>query len=104
MVIFYTVDKNHIKSYPIKSRHINELLKAYDEVYSYLRVRGYRPQLHKLDNETSRDIENFISKKQASSQYNPEDMHRTNIAERCICTWNNYFFEIKSGTPYTFRM
>ena len=39
VVIFYTVYGNHIKSCPIKSRHRNEILKAYDEVYSYLRVR-----------------------------------------------------------------
>ena len=56
VVIFYTVDGNHIKSYPIKSWHRNDLLKAYVEVYSYIRIRGYHPQLHKLDNETSRDI------------------------------------------------
>ena len=56
VVIFYNVDGNHIKSYPIKSWHRNDLLKAYVEVYSYIRIRGYHPQLHKLDNETSRDI------------------------------------------------
>ena len=33
IVIFYAVDPNFIKSYPIKSRHRSELLKAYDEVY-----------------------------------------------------------------------
>ena len=41
VVIFYTVDANHIKSYPIKSRHRSELLGAYNDVYSYLRMRGY---------------------------------------------------------------
>ena len=42
-VIFYTVDGNHIKSYPIKSWYINDLLKAYEEVYLYLKFRGYLP-------------------------------------------------------------
>ena len=41
VIIFYAVDSNYIKSYPIKSRHRSQLLKAYEEVYSYLRVRGY---------------------------------------------------------------
>ena len=57
VVIFYTVYGNHIESYTIKSRHRNEVLKAYEEVYSYLRVSGYCPQLHHLDNETSRGTE-----------------------------------------------
>ena len=38
---------NYVKLSPIKSGHRSELLKAYNEVYSFLCVRGYRPQLHK---------------------------------------------------------
>ena len=60
IVVFYAVDPNYIKSYPIKSCHRSEILKPYEEVYACLRVRGYCPQLHKLDNETSHDIELFI--------------------------------------------
>ena len=71
VVLFYTVDANHIKSYPIKSRHKSEIKKAYDEVYSYLRIRGYRPKLHKLDNETSQEVEEFITSQQATYQYAP---------------------------------
>ncbi|KAL7484256.1 hypothetical protein ACHAW6_009898, partial [Cyclotella cf. meneghiniana] len=79
VVIFYTVDANHIKSYPIKSRHRSELLRAYSEVYAYLRVRGYRPQLHKLDNESSRD-------------------------ERAIRTWKNHFVAIRAGAAKSYRL
>ena len=62
VVIFFCADGNYIKSYPIKSRHRSNLLKAYNDVYAYLRIRGYRPQLHKMDNETSRDVKDFIAK------------------------------------------
>jgi hypothetical protein len=82
IVLFYVVDANFIKSYPIKSRHRTELLKAYDDVYKYLRIRGYRPKLHRLDNETSKDVEEFIAEQNAKHQYTPPDIHRTNIAER----------------------
>ena len=54
--IFYAVDGNYIKSYPLKSRDRSQLLKAYEGVYAYLRMSGYRPKIHKLDNETSRDV------------------------------------------------
>ncbi|KAL7479566.1 LOW QUALITY PROTEIN: hypothetical protein ACHAW6_005291 [Cyclotella cf. meneghiniana] len=43
VVIIYTVDENHIKSYPIKSCHRSELLHAYNNVYTYLREQGYQP-------------------------------------------------------------
>jgi hypothetical protein len=97
VVIFYAADGNYIKSYPIKSRHRSQLLKAYEEVYSFLRIRGYRPQLHKLDNETSRDVEDFIAEQQAAVQYTPADMHRTNIAERACRTWKNHFSATRAG-------
>ncbi|KAL7524050.1 hypothetical protein ACHAXR_001126, partial [Thalassiosira sp. AJA248-18] len=104
VIIFYAADGNYIKSYPIKSRHRSQLLKAYDEVYAYLRVRGYRPQLHKLDNETSHDVEVFIAEQQAKVQYTPADMHRTNLAERAIRTWKNHFAATRAGTPTSFKM
>ena len=104
VVIFYIVDENHIKLYPIKYRHQNKLLKAYDEVYSYLWFRGYHHQLHTLDNETSRNIENFITNKQAIIQYTPDDMHRTNITEHYICNWKNIVLTVKSGTLDSFIM
>ena len=104
VVIFYASDGNYIKSYPIKSRHRTQLLKAYEEVYTFLRIRGYRPQLHKLDNETSHDVETFIAEQQAAVQYTPADMHRTNIAERACRTWKNHFTAIRAGTPPSFKM
>ena len=104
VIIFYVVDGNYIKSYPIKSRHRSNLLKAYEEVYSYLRVRGYRPQLHKLDNETSRDVEDFITDQQTKIQYTPADMHRTNLAEKAIRTWKNHFTSTRANTPPSFPM
>ena len=104
VVIFYAVDGNYIKSYPIKSRHRSELLKAYEEVYTFLRIRGYRPQLHKLDNETSKDVEAFIAEQQAAIQYTAADMHRTNLAERAVRTWKNHFTAMRAGTPPSFKM
>ena len=47
VTIFYIVNGSYIKFYPIKSQHRNKLLKAHEELYSYLRVHGYLPQLHK---------------------------------------------------------
>ena len=104
IALFFTFDGNYIKSYPIKLRHCSELLKAYNNVYSFLRVRVYRPQLQKLDKKTYRDMEDFITEQQAKVQYTPSDMHRTNIAERCIRTWKNHFTSMRSGAPPSFCM
>ena len=38
IVIFYVIDANYIKSYPIKSCHCIELLQAYTDIYNYLQT------------------------------------------------------------------
>jgi hypothetical protein len=84
IIIFYAVDHNYIKFYPIKSWHHTEILKAYQEVYQFLRIQGYCPQLHKLYSETSKDVEDFIAKNNVVFQYTPPNMHCTNTAEQAI--------------------
>ncbi len=64
LALFYIFDPNYIKSVPIRNRSKEELLRAYTEVYAWLTARGYRPLLHKLDNETSRDVEAFVTAEQ----------------------------------------
>ncbi|KAL7475798.1 hypothetical protein ACHAW6_001698, partial [Cyclotella cf. meneghiniana] len=82
IVIFYTVDANHIKSYPIKTRHRTELLQAYMDVYAYLRVHGYRPQLHKLDNKSSHDVERIRTWKNHDVA-----MHAGAAKSYCLSNW-----------------
>ncbi|KAL7483280.1 hypothetical protein ACHAW6_008929 [Cyclotella cf. meneghiniana] len=104
IVIFYAVDPNYIKTYLIKSQHQCEILKAYMEVYAFLRIRGYCPWLHKLDNKTSHNVESFIKENNAKLQYTPPDIHRTNPAECAIQTWKNHFVAIRSGAPQMYRL
>ena len=75
--VFYIHDPNYIRGIPIKSRKKEELLRVYKEVYVYFESRGFRPQLHTMDNETSRDVEDFIASQKISQKYTPPDMHRT---------------------------
>jgi hypothetical protein len=77
IVVFYAVDPNYIKSYPIKSRHRSEILRAYEEVYAFLRVRGYRPQLHKLDNKLQMTLS--CSSRKTIANYNT--LHLTYIEQ-----------------------
>ena len=84
VVNFFAVDVNYIKLYPIKYQHRSQLLKAYDDVYSFLRVCGYRPQLYKMNNEKSKDVGTFIAEQQAKVQYTPADIHLTNIDEAML--------------------
>lgn len=100
--IFYIYDANFIKSLPIKSREKKELLRTYQEVYSFCQEHGFKPKLHKLDNETSKDVEAFIASQQADIQYTPPDMHRTNPAEKAIQTWKSCKKSSLASVPHDF--
>ena len=75
--VFYIQGNNYIKGILIKSRIKVELIRPYKDVYAYCESRGFSPQLQKVDNVTSRDVEEFISSQQILQQYIPPDMHRT---------------------------
>eukprot|EP00804_Cyclotella_cryptica_P016764 CCRYP_002057-RA/>CCRYP_002057-RA protein AED:0.39 eAED:0.39 QI:0/0/0/1/0/0/2/0/299 len=77
---------------------------ADEEVNAFLRVHSYCPQLHKLDNKTSYNVELFIKENNAKLQYTPTDIHRTNPAERAIRTWKNHFVANRAGTPPMYRL
>ncbi|KAL7475873.1 hypothetical protein ACHAW6_001769 [Cyclotella cf. meneghiniana] len=81
IVIFYVVDPNYIKSYPIKSRH---------------RLKAYK--------ETLKDVEKFIVENNSKFQYTPPNIDCTNTAECTIQTWKNHFVSIRAGTPCTYHL
>ena len=82
--VFYIYDPNYIKGIALKSRKKEELLRAYQEVYSFCKNRGFKPRLRKMDNETSKDVEDFIAIPNTQQQYTPPDSHRTNPSERAL--------------------
>ena len=84
--VFHIYDPNYIKGVVLKSRRKEELLLAYQEVYTFCKSRGFKPKLHKMDNETSKDVEDFISFQNTQQQYTPPDSYRTNPAERALQT------------------
>ena len=86
VVIFYNYDGNHIKSVPIKNRIKEELLRAYQLAYQYYWARYFEPKVHKLDNETSKLVEQFVAEQQAKIEYTPPDNHGQNSVEKCVQT------------------
>jgi hypothetical protein len=90
-VIFYIYDANLLASVPIKNQTKQELLRAYQITYKYLSSCGFKPCLHKMDKEISKDVEDFIQSQQTTLQYTPLDIHCTNSAEQAIRTWKNHF-------------
>ena len=100
--VFYIYDPNFIKGVTLKIRKTEELLQAYQEVYTFCKNRGFKPKLHKMDNETSKDAEDFIASQNTQQQYTPPNFYRTNPAERALQTYKSCVKSTMASLPPTF--
>jgi hypothetical protein len=87
----YIYDCNYVKVIPMKSRSASEWVKAYDRVHQELTVKGFRPKLQTLDNESSTTLNNFFTANDIAYQLVPPHCHRRNAAERAIRTLKEHF-------------
>jgi hypothetical protein len=89
---------------PMQSRTSASYIQAYEKTFAHWSQYGPVPDIVRLDNETSTDLENFLlkDKKIKSFQYFPTGTHRANRAERCLRTWKNHFIATQSTAAPTF--
>ena len=91
ILVTYNFDSNSIHVKLLKSRHGNDTIKAYEDIYNMLTQQGLKPQLYWLDNEASKVLKHFIDKEQIKYQLTPPHIHRRNAAEQAIHTFKNHF-------------
>ena len=94
--LWFDYDSNTIKSIPIKNRQEKEQLKAYNIIYEYYSIRGFTPQLVRLDNEASKAPKTDIRNNSMQYQLVPPSIHRQNSAERAMITYKEYFLSVAS--------
>jgi hypothetical protein len=102
VLVMYDYDSNSINAVGIKNRKTTSLVKGYSELYEDLRKVGINPVLHRLDNETSKELIREIDKKGLDYQIASPGDHRLNHAERAIQTFKNHFIAILYGTDSNF--
>ena len=69
----------------------NSLQEAFEDVYSYLASKGFKPKLNIMENQCSGRIQKYITLQGADIQpVNPDD-HQVNAVERAIHTWKNHY-------------
>ena len=99
--VFYIYDANCIKGIPVKSRHSSELLRAYQTIYKWCERRGFKPSLHRLDNETSQEVEDFIATQKTDMQYSAPGRHCA-PAEKAVQTYKACFKSTTASLPPEF--
>ena len=102
--ILYSYDTNAIFAHSLKSNASAQILDAYKKTYQLLHERGFKPQVHWLDNEASTALKEFNKKNNIEYQLVPPHAHRRNAAERAIRTWKNHFIAGLCSVDPTFPM
>jgi hypothetical protein len=75
---------------PYKNKTTAILTVTIASVYATLTQGSCKPQFHRLDNECSQELQNFLETQGTQYQLRPPHDHRTNTAERAIHTAKNH--------------
>ena len=78
----YHYDANAVLFHPVKNRKGPTLLNAYKVIQKRLEASGCRPILHRLDNECSQALKDFMNSKHETFQFVPAGDHRRNASKR----------------------
>ena len=75
----------------MESRNKASMEKSFKCIYSYLTIKQFKPKLHIMDNECSKQIKTFIQEQGTKIQFVEPHIHRVNAAECAIQTFKNQF-------------
>eukprot|EP00957_Ditylum_brightwellii_P078697 5983785-Ditylum_brightwellii.AAC.1 len=103
VMVFYVYDTIYIKGIPIKNRITEEFQPEYEEMYSELTSKGFKPKMHKLNNKASCNLMEWIKKEQGTQvELRPPGMCRLHLSEKVIQTQKGHFISGVAGLPDKF--
>ena len=76
---------------PIANVDDRSIYEAYKEVFETLEAKGYKPKMNVMDNQATKFIKKFLTKKECELQVVEPHNHRVNAAERAIQTFKDAF-------------
>ena len=85
-------------------RDKGRLLDAYRRGHAFFKARGAQPRFERLDNESSKALEEFMTTEKIAFQYVPPGSHRHNAAERASRTFKNHFISTLSTVDKNFPL
>ena len=96
--ILITVFKNYIHPEGMLDKSARSYMKAYQATFDFFANKGHTPNLHRIDNETSEIVYNYIeNERNITIQYVSPGNHRTLPAERAIQTFKNHVISTIGG-------
>lgn len=91
ILVGYHYDANYVAAIAIKKRTAGEITKGWERLHNKFAIAGSAPSAYVMDNETSKELLDALTKKEIKYQLAPPHMHRTNAAERAIQSFKSHF-------------
>ena len=82
----------------------HSIYEAYKEVFKTLEAKGYKPKMNVMDNQATKYIKKFLTKKECDLQVVEPHNHRVNAAERAIQTFKDAFIAALVTTDRNFPL
>ena len=89
--VMYHYESNAILVKPISNLDDESFFEAYKDRFDYLESKGFKIQINIMDNQATKQVERFLSKKDCRLQLVEPHNHRLNAAERAIQTFKDHF-------------
>ena len=80
--VAYDYDTNAIFAIPIKNLKDDSIIAAFDEIFTDLTNKGYKPQFNITDNQATTPLKKYLDKEDCKWQFVEPTNHRANAAER----------------------
>ncbi len=102
--VLYHYETNAILAKPIANVDDRSIFEAYKEVFETLEVKGYKPKMNVMDNQATKYIKKFLTKKECDLQVVEPHNHRVNAAECAIQTFKDAFIAALATTDCNFPL
>jgi hypothetical protein len=102
--VLYHYETNTILVKPIANVNDRSIFEAYKEVFKTLEAKGYKPKMNVIDNQATKYIKKFLTKKECDLQVVEPHNHRVNAAERAIQTFKDAFIAALATTDRDFPL
>jgi hypothetical protein len=89
---------------PITNLDDKSIFEAYKANFEMLEAKGYKPKVNVMDNQATKHIKKFLTKKGCQLQLVEPHNHRVNAAERAIQTFKDAFIAALATTDNNFLL
>jgi len=102
--LLYHYKTNAILVKAIANVDYRSIFATYKEIFETLEAKGYKPKMYVMDNQATKYINKFLTKKECDLQLVEPHNHRVNAAELAIQTFKDAFIAALTTTDRDFPL